>query len=272
MNKFKKAILKARKNGEFVKKARNPNIDKTSFIRRLSQNELFVEYTETKVRPVDPKTLRKNKLVAQFQEFRVTEQIKKLRIQVLEKLNKIGGNSFLITSANGGEGKTFTSINLGIALSQELDKTVVLVDADLRNPSFKHQDFSNDFFGIRPEAGLSDYLTGQASISDILLNPGIQKLTILPGGEALANSTELMGSPRMAALVSEMKSRYSERIVIFDTPALLVCTDAALLSRFVDGILLVVEEEKTSKEDLAKVMELLEGRVILGSILNKSRG
>ena len=117
----------------------------------------------------------------------MTDQLKILRTHILERLKEIGGNSLLVTSANPGEGKTFTSINLGISIAQELSRTVLLVDSDLRPPSEQHRDFSADILGVHVGQGLSDYLLRQAEIPDLLFNPGIEKLTILPGGKSLPN-------------------------------------------------------------------------------------
>ena len=78
----------------------------------------------------------------------MTDHLKTLRTQLLNSLEKIGGNSLLITSAHPGEGKTFMAINLGVSIAQEMDHTVVIVDADLRNPARNHFNFSRDFFGI----------------------------------------------------------------------------------------------------------------------------
>lgn len=234
--------------------------------------EIEVCYSRTKVESVDLKTLRKNKIISLFQEDGITDQIKTLRTQILMKLREVGGNTILVTSANPSEGKTFTAINLGVSIAQELDRTVLIVDADLRNPSVHHYDFANDFFGIHISEGLAHYLMGQVEVADILLNPGIEKLTILPGGRPLPNSAEVLGSPRMESLIKEMKSRYrSDRVIIFDSPAILVCPDPLVLASFVDGILLVVEEERTTAADLKRCMELLKDRLILGAVLNKSQ-
>jgi non-specific protein-tyrosine kinase len=106
-----------------------------------------------------------------------------------------------------------------------------------------------------------------------LLNPGIEKLTILPGGKSLPNSAELLGSARMESLVFEMKNRYrDDRIIVFDSSSLLLSSDPLVFSRFVDGILLVVEAEKTSPNDLKRVMELLKDDVIIGTVMNKVKG
>jgi hypothetical protein len=119
------------------------------------------------------------------------------------------------------------------------------------------RNFYQDFFGIEIVKGLSDYLLGQSEISDILVNPGIERLAILPAGKLLSNSAELLGSTRMEVLANDIRSRYrSDRIVLVDSPSLL-CTDSIILSNYVDGILLVVEDEKTSADDIKRMMELL---------------
>jgi non-specific protein-tyrosine kinase len=215
--------------------------------------------------------LRKNKIFTISHNNEISDQMKILRTVILGKLEEIGGNSLLVTSANQGEGKTFTSINLGVSIAQELDRTTLIVDADLRNPSSYHFDFANDFFGVEVTQGLADYLLGDVEITEILLNPGIQKLTILPAGRHLANSAELLNSPRMESLVTEMKSRYrQDRVIIFDGPSILTCTDPAVMSRYVDGVLVVVEAERTSPADLKRVLEFLDGKPIIGTLLNKA--
>ncbi|MCD6185114.1 MAG: polysaccharide biosynthesis tyrosine autokinase [Deltaproteobacteria bacterium] len=194
-----------------------------------------------------------------------------LRTQILNKLEEIGGNSLLITSANPGEGKTFTSINLSISIAQELNRTVLLVDADLRRPANTHFDFARDHFGLNTKQGLADYLLGQVELQDLLINPGIDKLTILPSGRALPNSAELLGSARMEQLIIEMKNRYQDRIVIIDGPSIFMCPDPVILSRLVDGVLLVVETERTSPKDIKRLLELIGNRPIIGTVLNKDR-
>jgi len=234
--------------------------------------EVNIDYTRTKILDLDPRKLKKNKIFSHIKEDRMTDQISILRTQLLYKLEEIGGNSLMVTSAHPGEGKTFTSINLGISIAQELNRTVLLVDCDMRIPEKGHYDFASDFFGVKVRHGLSDYLLDRVGLEDILLNPGIDRLTLLPGGNPLVNSAELLASVKMQMLVREMKIRYGkERIVIFDSPSILRISDPLVFSQFVDGILLVVEAKKSTKEDVEKVMELLKNRLILGTILNKLR-
>jgi non-specific protein-tyrosine kinase len=256
-----------------IQKPSGPGFRQRARTQAEERYPVSVTYCKTKVLDVNPQMLKNNKIVSLFDDNPVTDQIKSLRAQVLKNLKENGGNSLLVTSANAGEGKTFTAINLGVSIAQELDRTVLLVDADLRNPTFKHYDFAEDFFGVEVRRGLADYLTDSLEIPDLLLNPGIEKLTILPGGRVLPNSSELLGSSRMEALVRELKGRYrKDRVIIFDSPALLVCTDPLVLSNFVDGVLLVVEEERTTDNDLRRVMELLKDKPVLGTVLNKSKG
>ena len=230
------------------------------------REELRPQYRQTQVFSCEPDVLKKHKIVGLFHEGETSDQLKILRTQVLNRMAEIKGNSLLVTSARPLEGKTTTAINLAVSLSHKLDHTVLLVDADLRKPSVHR------FFNYNVKVGLSDYLLGQAEIPELMLNPGIEKLVILPGGSPMPNSTELMGSPRMERLVKEMKSRYADRFIIFDSSSLLNSADPLIFSRFVDGILLVVEAEKTPYQDIQKAVGMLKERLIIGTILNKVLG
>jgi non-specific protein-tyrosine kinase len=280
MSKLKKAILRAKETRNDVSlHQKEENVQPLrlkkrgdSQIESSERKEVKITYSKTRVEKIDKELLRSNKILSIFKETQITNQVDMLRTQLLAGLDKIGGNSIMVTSAHPGEGKTFTSINLSISIAQQLDRTVLIVDTDLRNPWRYHYDFSQDFWGIKPDKGLSDYLQGRAEIEELLVNPGIDKLTILPAGKPLANSAEMLGSKRMETLIGEIKSRYgSNRICLFDCPAMLPYTDPLVIKNFVDGILLVVEAEKTTPEDITKCVKLLEGKAILGTIFNKSK-
>ena len=272
MSRLKKALEKAKTARESDIQTSPPvSVTEAEKGSLMYDDELQVTYTKTKVVKVEPLVLKKNKVICLFPEDKMTDQLKILRTRILNRLEEIGGNCLLVTSANPYEGKTFTSINLAISIAQELSRSVLLVDADLRPQTPNHQDFGSDFLGFHSNSGLSDYLLQKAEIPDLLLNPKIKKLTILPGGDSLPNSAELLGSSRMKTLVTEMKKRYSnDRIIILDSPALLTCPDPLVLSRYADGILLVVESEKTPAKDLKRTMELLNGKPVLGTLMNKA--
>jgi protein-tyrosine kinase len=228
--------------------------------------EINPTYSRTKIVNVDPYVFKKNKIVSFFHEDEVADQIKILRTQVLDRMKEIGGNSLLVTSANSSEGKSLIALNLAISISQEPNRPVLFVETDMRTSSLHR------YFGMEMKKGLADYLLKEAEIPDILLNPGIERLVILPGGRFLQTSAELLGSPRMESLVKEMKARYPERFIIFDGSSLLSFADSLMFSRFIDGILLVVEAEKTPRKDIKRCFELLKDKTLIGTVLNKAKG
>lgn len=215
---------------------------------------------------IDREKLIKNKIITLYHHDETADKIRILRTQVLEKLKETGGNSIMVSSPNQGEGKTIISINLAVSMTQEMNKTTLLVDADLRKP------FVHKYFGFEAEKGLAQYLLGEIELSEALVNPGIDKLTILPGGTPLSSSTEHLGSPRMQSLVKELKERYEDRIIIFDTSSLLTRADPIVFSTNIDGIILIIEAERTSTKDIERALELLKNRPILGTLFNKARG
>jgi non-specific protein-tyrosine kinase len=159
-----------------------------------------------------------------------------------------------------------------VSIAKEFDRTVLIIDADIRRPATQHTDFSTEFFSLQVGKGLTDYLVGDADLEEVLINPGIDKLTLIPGGVPVDNSPELLNSPRMEEMMAEIKSRYpSDRVVIVDGPAILHFPDAIILSRYVDGVLPVVESERTASEDVKKMMVNLKEVNILGVVLNKNK-
>ncbi len=221
--------------------------------------------TQTRIAEINHSSLEKYKIIYDCRLNPAADQVKILRTQLLQRLLPGGGNSVLITSPKPGEGKTVNAISLAISLAQEIERTVLLIDANLRNPTV------TDYFGLPQEKGLSDYLLGKVSIPEILINPGIDKLTLLPGGRPLTTSSEFIGASRMAELVKEMKERYPERILVFDGPDILTAADSLLFSKFVDGIVLVVEAEATTRNDVKLAIDRIGKEHLIGTILNKAR-
>jgi Mrp family chromosome partitioning ATPase len=147
----------------------------------------------------------------------------------------------------------------------ETTQTVLLVDADLRRPSI------HEVFGLKDCPGLADYLLDNEPVEDLLVHPGIGRFVLLPGGRAIQNSTEILTSPKMLALVEEFKHRYPSRVVIFDLPPLLHTADVLAFSPYTDALLMVVEEGKTTAEELQRALSLVnDSRPVLGTVLNKA--
>jgi protein-tyrosine kinase len=222
-----------------------------------------INYIYTRTVPVEAEWLHKQRILAGAEDP-VGEAYKLLRTQILQRTRADNKNLLMITGPQVGEGKTLTAINLAISLSQEVDKTVLLVDADLRRPTV------HEYFGLPPGPGLVDYLTGGHALSDILVHPeGFSKFVILPGGRPVAEAAELISSPMMAELVEELKHFYADRYVLFDLPPLLAFADALAFAPLMDGIILVVEKGQTTREDLQRCLELLKDFPLLGTVLNK---
>lgn len=222
-------------------------------------------YTHTRVVEVATEKLREKRIITDLDQNTFTDAYRILRTQVLQRLREKSWNSLAVTSPGENEGKTLTAINLAISMAMEINHTVLLVDADLRHPAVHR------YFGLDIEYGLSDYLTGDKPLSELLVHPAnFPRFVILPGGKPLDNSAELLNSPKMVRLVEELKSRYPSRIVLFDLPPLLSAADALAFSPYVDAALLVIEEGKTQAEEARRAIGLLESTSVIGTVLNKS--
>jgi len=222
-------------------------------------------YTRTKSLDVPHSVLRQRRVMAAYDKGPFVDAFKILRTQVMHRLRENGWNVLGITSPGDGEGKTLTAVNLAISLGMETAQTVLLVDANLRNPGV------HEVFGLEDCPGLADYLLDDTPVENLLVHPGIGRLVLLPGGRTVRNSAELLTSPKMLALIEEFKHRYPSRIVIFDLPPLLQTADVLAFSPYMDALLLVVGEGKTSAGDVQRALSLVkDSRPILGTVLNKA--
>ena len=175
----------------------------------------------------------------------MADAYKVLRTHVLQRMRTNGWKTLAITSPGEGNGKTLTAINLAISLAREVNQTILLVDLDLRRPSLGR------YFVEGTTRGLSDYLTEGADLADVLLHPGIERLVILPGNHSFTQSSEMLSSPRMVQLVQDLKTRYADRLILFDMPPLLAGDDVIAFLPYVDAVMLVIEEGKTTKDELS---------------------
>jgi capsular exopolysaccharide synthesis family protein len=174
-----------------------------------------------------------------------------------------GWKTLGITSAAAGDGKTLTAVNLAVSIAMDMNQTVLLVDADLRRPGV------HKCFGFNPQYGLSDYLKDTCLLDMCLVNPGVERLVILPQARSVAESSEVLAMPRTRALTAELKNRYPDRMVLYDLPPLLVSDDALVLLPSLDASLLVVQEGKNEENEIERALELLSGQNWLGSVLNR---
>ena len=202
----------------------------------------------------------------------IAEEYRVIKRPLLRNATAVGpaqiddGNLIMVSSALPSEGKTFCAINLAISMAMELDYTVLLVDADVSRPSVLNQ------LGLPPERGLMDALAGDVTdLSDVLLRTNIEKLTLLPAGMPHARATELLASEAMTQLLEQMSNRYPDRIIIFDSPPLLVTTESRVLATHMGQIVMVVEAERTTHSTVRQALATIENCPVKLMVLNKSR-
>lgn len=176
------------------------------------------------------------------------------------------GNLIMVTSSLPGEGKTFCSINLAMSIAMELDHTVLLVDADVARPSVLRT------LGLPAHAGLMDILLNdKLDMSDVMLRTNVDTLTILAAGTNSPRATELLASQAMSSFVYEIANRYPDRIVIFDSPPLLLTSEAHVLASHMGQIVVVVEAERTTQHAVKEALSQLEGLNNVNLVYNKTR-
>jgi exopolysaccharide/PEP-CTERM locus tyrosine autokinase len=190
------------------------------------------------------------------------EQFKILRTNLLFPVAGDPPRSILLTSTAPEEGKTFAAANLAISIALNVNKHVLLIDADLRSPQLHRR------FGFRNVPGLSNYLADGRPLPSLLLKTKVDKLTLLPSGPPPENPSELISSERMANLLAEVTARYSDRLIVIDAPPPRMAAETGVLSRQVDGILIVVRYGRTRREDLSDLIERVGKKKILGSLVN----
>lgn len=177
------------------------------------------------------------------------------------------GNLIMITSSLAGEGKSFCSTNLAMSIAMEMDNRVLLVDADVARPSIPRMlDFNPDRKGL-----LDIILNPSLNVSDILTKTSVDKLTLIAAGTRHPHATELLASQSMADILMELAQRYSDRIVIFDSPPLLLTSEARVLASQMGQIVLVVEAERTTQQTVKEALRQIESCDVINLIYNKAR-
>ena len=222
-----------------------------------------LNYTKSQVAKVSQDTLSKNRIIAGGRSKYCTAY-NLLRTQLIQIMLLKGWNTLGVVSAGKGEGKSLTTINLGLSISREINYTALVVDFDLANPSI------HKYFELEPKYGVSDYINSDITLDKILINPGLDKFMLLPGRGEVMNSSESLRSPKITELVKEIKHRYINRLILYDLPPLLSCDDALAFAPQVDAFLFVVHEVKSKKSDLSRVLQMLGRDRIIGTVINYS--
>jgi protein-tyrosine kinase len=216
---------------------------------------------------LDKAALHDNLVLPQLQDAGALRAYKILRTRVLRRLEANQWHAFAVTGVTAGEGKTLTAVNLAIALAQDVNTWVALVDLDLQRPRVA------EYLGMRSghgEKGLGDYLQGNASYENIVYSPDIERLVVIPNFTPMLNSSETLTSPRMAELMQALDAETPRRILIFDMPPVLAADDVLAFAPQIDGLLLVVAEGTTDRSSLRRAKEVLAEMNLLGVVLNRS--
>ncbi len=170
--------------------------------------------------------------------------------------------TILVTSPQKGEGKSVTAANLSLTMAQELQRRVVIVEADLRKPSLEH------LFGLPPGPGLADYLAGAVDLTQVMKFLPDYNLTVIPAGIAPTNPAELLGSTAMRRMLDYLRTRFDR--VILDTPPVLPLADVAIVAPLVDGSVMVVRAGYTPKPAIENALRAFDSTRLLGVVLNES--
>ncbi|WP_339253874.1 CpsD/CapB family tyrosine-protein kinase [Paenibacillus sp. FSL P2-0136] len=196
----------------------------------------------------------------------VSESFRSLRtyIRQLGLLKGPGGQVLLFTSAESGEGKTTILSNLAVSFVQD-GKKVAVVDCNLRKPGL------HSVFDVEGSQGLAAYLSGYEEAKDVLVYGSLANLAVIPAGLSTVSPPDLLGSEKMAGLLTELKASFD--LILLDSPQAVDYSDARILAPLSDGVVIVARHGRTKREALRKLKGLMEqtGVRILGIAMNQTK-
>ncbi|MBI5789543.1 MAG: polysaccharide biosynthesis tyrosine autokinase [Candidatus Schekmanbacteria bacterium] len=193
----------------------------------------------------------------------IAEQYRSIRAKILLSTESSYKKTILVTSSVPKEGKTLTAANLSISIAQGMQEKVLLIDSDLRQPTL------HKIFQITPLNGLSDYLTHDLHLEEVILPTHVEKLSIIPAGSLVSNPFELLATEKMSSLIMELRAQVPDRFIIFDSPPLIPVSDTMILAKMVDWTIFVILAGQTPRDLVAKALTSYGRNNILGVILNR---
>lgn len=272
MERIKEAIEKARA-GEEVRRGKLPtavSVVRTDAARKQEQLVAVsadapteVRYARTQVVQTDPAHLEQHRIIAHQKIHPNTWTFDALRTQVLQRMDEHGWKVLAVTSPTLNSGKTVVAINLAISIAQQLNRTALLVDFDLRRPSVAR------YLGLNARVSLNDVLERGADVADAMVSPGMERLVVLPTLQSVGRPSELLSSSKVADLLADLRDRYSDRIVVVDLPPALAADDVLAVLPRVDCVLLVVGSGVSSEKEIEEAQSRLSKVPLVGVVLNK---
>jgi protein-tyrosine kinase len=272
MERIKEAIEKARAGEAVLKGLRTAPVSVLrSDVSRIDENPqstpsdapLDVTYTRTRVERPDLVHLEQHRIIAHLKDHPNSWTFDSLRTQVLQRMEENGWRVVAVTSPTLESGKTVVAINLAISIAQRIQRTALLIDFDLRRPSVAK------YLGLSAKISLNDVLQCGADVADAMVNPGFERLVVLPTQQAADRPSELLASPRVADLLAELRVRYSDRVVIVDLPPALAADDVLAVLPHVDCVLFVVGNGVSSEKEIEAAQRRLSKVPLVGVVLNK---
>lgn len=222
-----------------------------------------VQYQQTAVVGLNEAHLEGQRIVAHQKTHPASWAFDLLRTQVLQKMDENGWRTLAVTSPTMESGKTVVAINLAISIAQQTNRTSLLVDFDLRRPRI------GSSLGLQSQVSLNQVLTGSARLEDAMVNPGIPRFVVLPTEHPIPRSAEVLGSSKVAAIMSELRQRYTDRVVVVDLPPVLAADDVLAIMPRIDCVLMVVGNGTSTKKEIEEAMNRVSKYHLLGVVLNK---
>ena len=221
----------------------------------------YIDHSKT---TVSGKVIEEKQITSNLWDHSSADIFNILRTKVLSKMRSNNWKVLAVTSPRSDAGKSFIAANLAISIASEENHSVLLADFDFRHPSIHRN------FGITSKKGLSDFFYDDLPLSELLIRPDIESLVLLPAGKQIRRSSELFSSSKMLHLVSDLKNKYADRIIIIDLPPILGTADTMTFLPNADSCLLVVAEAESAVSDVKQSMLLIDEKKFLGSVYNKS--
>jgi capsular exopolysaccharide synthesis family protein len=223
-----------------------------------------INYSKTKIVELDLEHLERHRIVAYNKNHPSNWMFDILRTRVLQRMVENGWRTLAVTSPSPEAGKTVVSINLAMSIAHQTRHTAMLVDFDLRRPKV------GNYLGIETDVSLNDVLAGDADVSDVMVNPNLPRLVVVPTKRPVEKSSEMLSSKRAERIITDLRGRYDERIVIFDLPPLLAADDAIAILPKIDCVLLVVGNGMSTEREIKDSLRHLTEANLLGLVMNKA--
>ncbi|MDP3251616.1 MAG: CpsD/CapB family tyrosine-protein kinase [Hydrogenophaga sp.] len=270
MERIKEAVEKAKSQREVVRSSPHANVVHVgsrstagTAVEPKSAIDSEIRYRQTAVVELEPAHLESQRIVAHQKSHPTSWAFDLLRTQVLQKMDDNGWRTLAITSPTPESGKTVVAINLAIGIAQQTNRTSLLVDFDLRRPRVASS------LGLKGRVSLNEVLTGHAGVEEAMVNPGIPRFVVLPTQQPIPNSSELLGSRKVAALMEELREHYSDRVVVVDLPPVLSVDDVLAILPRIDCVLMVVGNGTSTRKQIEESMSRISKFPLVGVVLNK---